>query len=97
MPPVLMTPAQLEDFIAKAKPGERAPYYVGDLAYDRVHDRHAAMISRSADYAADHAVNERYRMSSCSHVRTVVVGSGELSLVRQKIDDGRYAYYAVKR
>lgn len=95
--PVLMTPVQLEAFIENAEPGDRATYYVGNLAIDRVESPYADAISRTADYAADHSIGERFLMSPCNHARTVVIGSGELSLAQQKMHDGVYTYFAVKR
>ena len=92
-----MTAAELERFIERSAPGERATYYVGHLAHDRVYARNAISIDHAAAYAADHSVGERFRMSDCGHVRTVIVGSGELRLEQNKLDTGAYNYAVVKR
>lgn len=87
-----------EDWVRKAKPGERLVYFRGDLANARVgRSREAQMTNAVAKTALLYTGQDLPVISPCYHIRGWVRGPKSVSLVQEKDGSGGRVYVAVKR
>jgi hypothetical protein len=90
-----MTAAELEAWLLRAQPGQQCRYHVGHLAYDRTRSR---AVDATARYALEHSRGEWPVVTPppCGHIRSLLIGSGELALKQHRGPDGRMIYVAEK-
>ena len=90
-----MTAAKLERWLMHARKGDSAVYHIGgNIAADR---KASPQVEAVAEYALRHAKGDWPILSVCGHIRSHLIGSGELTLVQRRTKDGQTAYIAIKR
>ena len=89
-----MTAREIEAWILAAQPGDEIVYHRGHLAADRAVSR---LVEGSARYALEHSLGRWYEVTPppCGHIRSVLVGSGELALKQRRA--GGVTEYLIER
>ena len=91
-----MTAREMEAWILRAKPGDETPYHRGHLAADRAM---SPAVEASARYALEHSRGEWPEVTPppCGHIRSILVGSGELALKQRRLPAAGVTEYLIER
>lgn len=91
-----MTARQIEAWIMRARPGDEIVYHRGHLAADRAV---SPAVEASARYALEHSGGQWYEVTPppCGHIRSVLVGSGELALKQRRVPAAGVTEYLIER
>lgn len=91
-----MTAREIEAWIRQVRRGAQAVYHRGHLAADRAESR---AVEASARYALEHSLGEWPEVTPppCGHIRSILVGSGELALKQRRTPGGATEYMIERR